>query len=475
MVKRTGRTLAEEVSEFVVNLRYEELPSSVVESAKRHLLDIVGVGIRGADEDACERIVSALVRMSQGLGTSCVWGQGPRLSVGYAALANSVAAHCLDFDDTHTQSITHGSAVLGPLVLSVAEDVNASGREAVTAFVAGWEVTARVGLAAQGTFHKRGFHTTSIAGIFGAVVAAAKLLKLNVLEVRQALGIAGSQASGVSEYLSDGSDTKSFHTGWAAYSGLVATNLAHAGATGPATIFEGRYGLFTTYGIREACSPERVSSNLGSQWEIERVSIKPYPCCHFAHAFIDCAKELHARGVHPDNVAYIECIVPDIEVPLICEPWDSKLRPSSVYAARFSLPFLVSAGFVDGDVANETFDIKTIRRADLADVTKKISYRIPSAEETSFPRYFPGWIRATLRDGNRIDARVDVNYGHPDKPMTHDDVTDKFLDNASCFIDGNKADRFIDLMLTLERMKHISMSALLGMQCSKQSASGEEI
>ncbi|MBX9811522.1 MAG: MmgE/PrpD family protein [Burkholderiales bacterium] len=441
---------SQRISAFVAGLSFDGLPTAVIESAKRHLLDTLGVGLIGSRQPNAAAALEGVRGIGGGSGQSSVWGTGFRLDAPYAAIANGVACHVLDYDDTHTDSITHGSAVLAPTVLALAEELGASGQEAIAAFAAGWEVTARVGLAARGSFHKRGFHTTSVAGVFGAAAAAAKLLRLSAEQTSHALGLAGSQVSGVSEYLSNGSAAKSFHPGWAASAGIVAAHLAHAGMTGPMTVFEGRYGTFKTYGLVDECDLAALDAGLGERWEMTRVSIKPYPCCHFAHAFIDCVLDLRLQGVTPAQVKALHCVVPEIELPLICEPFAQKLRPDSPYAAKFSLPFVLAAALTDGRIGHDTFTPENIARPDLLELADRMSYRVAKPGETAFPKYFPGWVEARLADGRALVRRFEINTGNPDNPLSREALEAKFRGNVRGLMSNEAAGRVISAVDSLE-------------------------
>jgi 2-methylcitrate dehydratase PrpD len=418
------------LARFTAELRFAQLPPAVVESARRHLLDTFGVAIRGRAHANAAASLRAIEGLDGAAGGIAVWGAGGRLAAGYAAMANGIAAHVLDFDDTHTDSIVHGSAIIAPVAMALGESRHASGEDLVCAFVAGWEVAARVGLASRGTFHKRGFHTTSIAGIFGAVTAAARLLGLDAERTAHAIGLAGSQASGINEYLSNSSSAKSMHTGWSAHAGIVSATLAQAGMTGPASVFEGRDGLLRSYGLPDESDLSALAEGLGTRWESTRVSIKPYPCCHFAHAFVDCVGALLQGGVRAEEIASLHCVVPEIEIGLICEPFEQKLRPASPYAAKFSLPFLLAARIADGRIDHRTFEAAHIAREDLRALAARVTYRVAAPDEMPFPRTFPGWVEATLTDGRKRVERLDVNAGHPDNPLTLAQVAAKFRDNS---------------------------------------------
>ena len=449
------------LADFVAALRFDDLPAGVVEAARRHLLDTIGVAIRGRAHANAARALRGVQALDGSAGRIRVWGSAVTLAAPYAALANGVAAHVLDFDDTHTDAILHGSAIIAPVVLALGEARRASGADLVAAFAAGWEVAARVGLASRGTFHARGFHTTSIAGVFGAAAAAARMLSLSPAATVHALGLAGSQAAGINEYLSNGSSAKSLHTGWSAHAGIVAATLAAAGMTGPASVFEGRDGVFRTYGERENVDVDALTAGLGTRWETTRISIKPYPCCHFAHAFVDCAGALAAGGVRPADVVKLECVVPQTEVPLVCEPLAAKRVPDSPYAAKFSLPFLLASRIVDGAIGHATFDAANLGRRDLLELAARVTYRIAAPGETPFPRTFPGLVEATLADGTTRVERLDVNAGHPDNPLPAAQVRDKFVDNVRDVLGEQGAARAAGIVAEMPRASAADLAGAL--------------
>ncbi|MEO7742063.1 MAG: MmgE/PrpD family protein [Usitatibacter sp.] len=437
------------LARFVSALRFQDLPPAVVDAARRHLLDTFGVAIGGRAHANAQNALRGLASADGAAGKVAVWGAGQRLSAGYAALANGIAAHVLDFDDTHTDSIVHGSAIIAPVVMALGEERGTNGEDLIAAFVAGWEVAARVGLASHGTFHKRGFHTTSIAGVFGAAAAAARMLRLAPEETAHALALAGSQAAGINEYLSNSSSAKSLHLGWSAHAGILAAILAQSGMTGPTSVFEGRDGVLRAYGLPEECDAEQLDADLGSRWETTRISIKPYPCCHFAHAFVDCVGNLLAKGVVAAEIVSLHCVVPEIELALICEPFEQKLKPATPYAAKFSLPYLLAARIADGRIDHASFEPANIGRQELLALAARVTYRVAGPDETPFPRTFPGWVEARLADGRTVVERLAVNRGHPDNPLSLEEVAAKFRDNAAAALGDAGVGQVIALVRSL--------------------------
>ncbi|EZJ47585.1 MmgE/PrpD family protein [Escherichia coli] len=443
-------TYSEKLSQFIYSNHFDAIPPHVISRAKIHLLDSLGVALAGTVQNNAINGRNGLHKMPNTQGKCRVWGSSYTFSPAYAALANGIAAHVLDFDDTHTDSITHGSAVLVPLVIALTEDLNLNSREMLAAYVTGWEIAARVGLTAKGTFHKRGFHSTAIAGIFGAVSGAASLLNLSPIACAHALGLAGSQASGIAEYLTNSSSAKCFHAGWAAHSGILSAYLAEAGMTGPLSVFEGRFGLFATHGIQSEINAADVCRELGEHWEIMRVSVKPYPCCHFAHATVDCARMLIRDGIKPEEVKHILCVVDPIASALICEPIDDKFSPQTPYAAKFSLPYLVASGMIDDGLSLESFSPEQLNRTDVLELARKVSYRYSEEGEIPFPAYFPGLISVTLKDGREMTKRLNVNYGNPENPMKNSDVEQKFRNNVRGILPPQATEKVIQLVADIE-------------------------
>ncbi|WP_417601803.1 MmgE/PrpD family protein [Pararhodobacter oceanensis] len=438
------------LASFVTALEYDAIPASTITRAKQLITDTLGVGLSGSLHPNFKIALAGVQAIPGSAGERPVLGSTATLAAPYAALVNGVACHVLDFDDTHTASIVHGSAILTPLVLALGEEIGASGRDILTAFVAGWEVAARVGIASGNSFHNRGFHSTAIAGVFGATAAAGKLLGLTPEQMQHALGLCGSQAAGVTEFLVNSSSSKGYHVGWAAQNAIITTHLARAGATGPETIFEGRKSVFNTHGLPDLSDPALVSADLGSRWETENVSIKPYPCCHFAHGAVDCAIELRADGIKPADIVNIHAIIDEVAAGFVCDPIESKYAPANAYGAKFSLPYLVACGLIDGKVEQASFTADQIQRPDLLGLARKTTYENAEKGTTGFPKYFPGHLRITLTDGQVIEKRVAINRGNPDAPLTSEEVAQKFKSCTAELMPEASADALVSAVMSLD-------------------------
>jgi 2-methylcitrate dehydratase PrpD len=219
------------------------------------------------------------------------------------------------------------------------------------------------------------------------------------------------------------------HPGWAAHAGVVAAGLARRGYTGPRRIFEGRYGLYNLYANTVKPDYARATAGLREEWEILNTDYKPYPCGHISHPYMDCALKLRREhGLKPEDIAAIELRVPTAAVPILCEPLAEKRRPQNSYAARFSMPYGVGAVLVWGKAGIEEFSDANIGNREVLALCDRTSYVVD--DTLPFPRSFPGWIFVTLKDGRRLEARMDASRGSRENPMSDDDVREKFEANA---------------------------------------------
>lgn len=440
-------TLAGRLASFAAGLTFEDLPGEVVESIRLRALDTLGIALAASVSEAAPSLLD-LVRAWGGGGCTVV---GTRLTAAppAAVLVNGALAHGLDFDDTHAASITHASAVVLPAVLALGENARRDGRAVVVAAAAGYEAIARLGMAASGAFHARGWHATAVCGSFAAALATGRLLDLGPADLASALGIAGSFASGVLEFLEDGSWVKRLHPGWAGQAGLTAALLARGGFRGPATILEGRFGLYRTF---LGTDPEPGPfATLGKEWETPRVGFKPYPCCHYNHAYLDCALRLRREhGIVPAEIERVECLVPAGEVPIVCEPRVAKLRPRTPYEARFSLPFSVAAALLDGRVGLGTYVEARLGDEELLALAERVVHRVDPL--SSFPNGFPGWVRVRLTGGRVLEAREPDGSGSLTRPMGTGALEAKFRDNAG-HVAGVDAEKLLALAGRLDGLE----------------------
>jgi 2-methylcitrate dehydratase PrpD len=419
-------TAAERFAAFALELELDALPEEVVEAAKLHVLDVLGCGLAAHGLGIAGEGRQAMAELG-GEPESSVIGLETGLAAPNAAFANGMLCHGLDFDDTHSDSVSHVSTVVVPAAAALAEARGADGRELLTAIVAGNEIVTRIGMATPGAFHRRGFHPTAICGIFGATAAAARLSGLSVAETASALGIAGSMASGLFAYLDDATATKPIHPAWAAHGALVAVRLAALGAEGPPGVLEGRFGLYHAF-VDTRIDLEPQLADLGERWETPRIAFKAFPACHFIHGSLGATASL-VGSIDPDEIEEIVVTVPEAGVSLVLEPAESKVAPRTDYEGKFSLQYSTAAMLVHGRVGLATYTPDALADDRVLGLARKVRYEIK--EYASYPAAFPGGVRIVLGDGETLDADLPYQLGAPENPMSAEQVQEKFRENAA--------------------------------------------
>jgi 2-methylcitrate dehydratase PrpD len=421
------------------------VPPAVATRASLLALDTLGSCLASSREDF-GRAVTRVAEQLGGAPESTLVGSKARVGAPAAVLANGTLAHGLDFDDTREDAIVHTGCVAVPTALAVGEAVGASGRAVLEAMIAGVEVMCRIGLAVPGRFHARHYHPTALTGSFAAAAVAGRLHGLTEDQQVHAFGLCGSQAAGIIEYLADGSWTKRLHPGWAAHAGVIAAVLAHAGFTGPETVFEGAHGFYAAFaGGHDPARLEPLIASLGSTWELAALTFKPYPCGSIAHPYMDCALRLRERhGLRPEQIAEVRCRTAPGPVPRLWEPLAAKQRPRNGYAAKFSLPYLLASIIANGRATLADFTDDAVQDEVLRSVEGRVFYDIDPTID--YPRHFIGHVTVRLTDGQVLEERQDHPRGGPDFPMTREELTTKFRANAHLAIPGAQAARVAELV-----------------------------
>ena len=416
-------SVAEELARRIVSLRPADLPPAVRTTCDDLLIDVAGLCVTARNED----YVQSALAGSDDDGPCTAIGHARTLTAAGAAFVNGTAAHGEDFDDTFEGGPVHAGAVIVPAVLAACERHGRDGASALLGIAIGSEVMCRLSTVIQKAVHKAGFHPTAVFGAMGAAAGVSAALGLNEKQIVDALGIAGSFASGIIEYLAEGAWTKRLHAGWSAQSGYRAALLARGGFLGPRTVFEGVHGLFHAFAHKV---PDEFPAldDFGTRWVIETLAFKPYPCGTMAHPYIDCARRIAARGIAASNIKEMICEVGEGTVHRLWEPLAVKQRPPNGYAAKFSTPFLIASGFVHGGVGLDSFTEAAVRDEAVLALASKVRFVIDP--DNPYPNVFTGHVRAVLADGSVIEERQPHFRGGAQEPLTRAEIEEKFVRNA---------------------------------------------
>ncbi len=428
-VEAPGRTAAAELAAFCAAIRWSDLPTEARERAKELTLDLLGVGLRGSAEQSSQA-AARVVRAMQASGGASVIAGGFSSGAAWAALANATASHGIELDDVTTESSLHPGVAVIPPAFALAEELGISPIAYLEAVVAGYEVTIRVGNALNpASSYARGFHPTGVAGVFGATMAAGRLLGLDERALVHALGIAGTMAAGSLEYLSDGAWTKRLNPGWASHAGIVAASLAKEGFTGPASVFDGRLGVL--HAFTDEPYRERLLADLGKPLQVMLVSIKPYACCRYNHGLIDAALQLRREhDFRLEDVERIRLGVLSGGALLVADPIEQKRDPHNVVDAQFSAPYAAAVALTRGRGDVSVYNQQTIDDPAIRSLMAKTDCYRDSDLDAAYPRQWPAAAEVKLRDGRVLSAYVPYATGEPENPVSREALLAKFASLA---------------------------------------------
>lgn len=434
----TEQTLAQQLAAFSIAAFTDGIPADVEHSVRQRILDVIGLCLAARSLPTSEAAL-AFVRDEGGREDATIIGEAGRYPAAQAAFANGVLAHSLDYDDTHLPSILHPSASIVPAGLAAAQANGSTGTQLVRAIAVGLEISVRLGMAGydedmgNSVFFEHGQHATSICGAMGSAATAVLLYGGTAEDVCNALGVTASMAAGIIEANRTGGTVKRLHCGMAAKSAVTAADLVRRGFTGPPTVLEGRFGFFEAF-LHGQFQPEYISEGLGTEWSIPDIFFKPYPANHFTHTSIDAGIAMREQGITPDDIAEVVLGVPTAVIRTIGQPIEGKRTPETGYQAQFSGPYAFTAGLFGGGGLGVGLDDFTdelaqdpARRAVMATVSVE-----PAAEcDEIYPAQFPAVVRVKTKDGRELVEKRLANVGGNKLPLTDDQLSLKFMDNAT--------------------------------------------
>ena len=408
-------------------LSFEDLPEEVKHAASRCLLDTVSAAAGASGEPLIRNIRQEYLEPLKTAGEkkASVWGTEDTVPLFTAAFLNGMAAHYYELDDVHCESKTHIGTVVIPAAYAAAEYLGKDGKDLLTAIVCGYETAARIGEAFGVVSHrKKGWHSTSTAGVFGSAAACAKLLGLDEERTASALGLAGTQAFGRWAFLEEGASCKVLHSGRAAEIGCHSAFLAQAGMTGPHHILTAKDGGLLS-GMSDSYDETRAAKDLGMVWAILNMDNKPYPCCRSTHCAIDAARSFHAA--HKEMVSDIrDVLIETYEVgKKQCAESRSSLMPSTANEAKFSTPYTVACALSKGSIGLEDFREEQINDKEFRTLAAKVRVAASESYSEAYPAHWGCRMTVTLENGTQWNKEVTDASGGRDCPLTDEELKAK--------------------------------------------------
>lgn len=434
-------TAAQELADFAVGLKYDAIPAEVIERAKDCVIDTVAACVFGADLPWTKTVIGYAQRNSSP-GECSVLGTPIKVRAPFACLTNGAAAHAFELDALCEPSVgIHPSAALAVPALAVSQGRRKSGRDFVTAVVAGYELLYRIGDAAKHSIEKVGFHSPGVVGVYGTAAVVARLFEMNAAQLAHAFGIAGSMSSGLMEFSRSGGMVKRLHLGRAAEGGFMAAILARDGYTGPGEVFEGKFGFLNVY-CRDA-DASRLTKELGSTWHVMKTKIKRYACHSTAQVPVTLALDLKAEHrLAGDDVARISIAANEKTVTqhAINEPRDMTMM-------QYSVPFSTALALYLDPTDPRAFSEASLNDARIRALAK-------TAEVKPLAGYLSSACRLTLhlKNGKEITAEGHDFKGTPTMPLSRSELRDKFLKLAA-HRDRSKADRLFSQLAEAEKLE----------------------
>lgn len=430
-----------ELARYVARTSYGDLPGEVKEMAKLCLLDWLGVTLGGVRED----LSPILQKLAAGMGgekQASIIGTGLKTNVLLAALVNGSMSHALDFDDAHAGSFAHPTVTVAPAVLAVGEYKKVSGRDLITAFVLGFEVETRIGVAAGRVHYDKGWHATSTTGRFGGAAGAAKLLGLDEGQLVNAFGIAGTQTGGVRQVF--GSMCKPFHAGKAAMDGVLAACLAGMGFTSSDSIVEGKFGFLDIFSPEPKA--EKATEGLGRDYTITSVGFKPYASCAGTHTVIDAMRDIRSsEKLSAEDVKEI-----DLELAKLSLDAAGIVEPRTALEGKFSVYHCAALALLEGEAGEDKFTEEKANDPVIVGLRRKVRARLNPEFQLLDTK-----VAVVTNDGRRIERFLRIPKGQPQNKMTAAEMEEKFRGLASLILPRENIDRLVEKIYRLEEINDI--------------------
>ncbi len=413
-------TPSAQLAAFAAALRFEEIPAHVVRRTEDLLVDWFGSAVAGHGSRPVEALTRVVMRMGPSTGSSEVMVNRALTSPYIAAMSNAAASHVAEQDDVHNGSVFHPATVVFSPVVAMAQAMGASGRQLLTAAVAGYEVGIRVG-EFLGRSHYKVFHTTGTAGTLAAAAAVGNLLGLNAQQMQHALGSAGTQSAGLWEFLRTGADSKQLHTAHAAGAGLMSALLAQEGFTGAAQILEGAQGMAA--GMSSDADVRKLTDGLGTRWATAETSFKYHASCRHTHPAADALLQvIQQNSLHPNDIARVVTHVHQGAIDVL----GPVVNPVTVHQSKFSMGTVLALAARFGYAGLTEFD-GHFSEADTRAFCDRVEMELDAEVDGAYPQRWIGKVTVHTRDGRVLKGRVDEPKGDPGNTLSRDEISAKAI------------------------------------------------
>ena len=436
-------TLAQQLANRFSKLTYNDLPEASRHAVKRLLLDYIGVALAGSQSESGQ-IARRFAREQGGKVGAQLIGDKAKSSMATTAFANAISSHSIELDDIDVLALFHFSPPVYSSALAVADATHANGKQLIVALAAGCEMMERASRAANNSLRNRAFHTTPTCGVFGATIAAAKLLKLNPAKITNALGMAGAQASGLMEMYGP-SMQKRFNPGPTARNGVTAALMAQLGFTGADTIFEGERGFLRAFTDKNF--PKALVEGINKPYEL-LIEFKPYSCARPIHNAIDCA--LAVRKQSGFDVRKVKSI--HFARHSDWALYHQNKAPRTYHEAQVSLPFSVAVALIEGQALLKQYSDRNIRNP----LVKALSNAHTIVVDDTLPRGVSCKMTLTQTDGKKFTSQIDYPKGSIQNPMTDDELLGKFTSLAAPVIGAKRASALALAVMAIEKCTDVS-------------------
>jgi 2-methylcitrate dehydratase PrpD len=447
--------ISEQLADFIVKTEYQDIPSDAIEKAKTCVLDFFGVALAGSVQPISDVIKGYLLDKG-GNPQSSIVGLGFKTTRQNAAFANGSFGHVLDYDDSNQIIYGHPTVTILPATLAIGEHIKASGKSIITAYVLGIETIGGIASGVMPSHYSRGWHATSTLGTFGAAAAAGKLLNLNVEEMSYALGIAGSLASGLQE--NHGTMTKAFHAGQSAEDGTMAALLAEKGSISSKKIFEGETGVCKV--MSDEYKPEAITANLGKRWHTSNQSIKYYSSPFWSHQGLEAILSMvDEYNVDSENVVSVKYGVQEKYVHPVFVRELSNKTPQTPLEGKFSHEYWIATALLERKAGIEQFTTEKVKNPKAIEIMKNVELFVdPEIEKRDLTSNALAATSITLKlkDGKEYYRKIKFPKGSPEKPLSDNELIEKFRSCAKLVNQNEKTDAIIQPILNLEKVDNIS-------------------